>query len=236
MDVLLVFLTFVFAVFTQTAAGFGVALISMPLLTGFVGLEVAAPLVALVALTTRVLMLLRYRAHINLSEVWRLMAAAVVGIPFGLTLFYGLQQHVVEMFLGVVVILYSVFMLLQPDVQRFHNVMWAYGMGFVSGMLAGAYNIGGPPAVIYATARRWPPISFKGNLQGVSLVSGVLIIATRATNQEFTTSVMTFYLAALPAVALGTLLGFWLDQYINAKRFRQAVQILLMIVGIELIV
>ena len=39
-----------FAIFTQSLTGFGSALISMPLLVGLLGIQIAAPLVALVGL------------------------------------------------------------------------------------------------------------------------------------------------------------------------------------------
>jgi uncharacterized protein len=72
------------AVFLQTAMGFGSALVAMPLLISKLGLMTAAPLVALMTLTTRLVMLSRYRATFRLADVWRLMLSAAVGIPLGL--------------------------------------------------------------------------------------------------------------------------------------------------------
>ena len=43
---------------------------------------------------------------------------------------------------------------------------WTYVSGFLSGLLIGAYNTGGPPVVVYADCRRWNSNQFKSNLQG----------------------------------------------------------------------
>ncbi len=224
-----------FAAFVQTAFGFGIALVSMPILTALIGLHIAAPLVALIALTIRLFMIRQYFNHLKLSEVWRLMAAAIIGIPFGFIAYYHVPQHLVESILGVVVVGYATFILIKPKIQRLEHPSWPYSLGFASGILAGAYNIGGPPAVVYATGRQWEPTTFKGNLQAISLVSGFLVIFTRATNQEFTETVFAYYLLALPMILVGIGLGFWSDRRLDTKRFQHIVLYLLMALGISLI-
>ena len=53
------------AVFTQSLSGFGVVLVVMALLLGFLDIRVATPLIALVALTMEVMLLNRYRSEVN---------------------------------------------------------------------------------------------------------------------------------------------------------------------------
>ncbi len=60
-----------FAIFTQSIAGFGLALISMPLLITALGVEVAAPLVALVAITAEMILIIRYRHSIQFRTLGR---------------------------------------------------------------------------------------------------------------------------------------------------------------------
>ena len=80
---LLVVAVIFLAVFTQSLSGFGVALVAMSLLPALIKIQVAAPLVAVVALTIEFFLLLRYRSALNLQVVWRLIAASVFGIPLG---------------------------------------------------------------------------------------------------------------------------------------------------------
>ncbi len=127
-------------------------------------------------------------------------------------------------------------MLVKPRLVWFQHKNWAYGLGFLSGVLAGAYNIGGPPAVVYATGKRWPPVTAKSNLQLISLLSGFLVIATRATNQEFTEIVMGHYLLGLPAIVIGLWVGFSSDGWLNGEGFRRGMLLLLLLIGLHLLI
>ena len=57
------------AIFTQATAGFGLVLVSMPLLVRLLGVHTAMPLVALVGATAEVVTLARYRHTSNLRAV-----------------------------------------------------------------------------------------------------------------------------------------------------------------------
>jgi uncharacterized membrane protein YfcA len=236
LDTLLIAAVIFFSVFTQTASGFGMALIAMPMLTTLVGLPVAAPLVALVGAVVRVGMLLRYHAYFRIADVWRLMLTSVIGIPIGLLLFHRLDNALVESVLGLVVIAYALLALFAPHRQALTGHKWAYSLGLVSGVLSGAYNVGGPPAVIYASGQGWLPITFKGNLQVVTMLSGALVIFARAINREFTAAVLQDFAVSLPAIALGLLAGFVLDGYVNPVVFRKLILILLVAIGAQLLI
>ncbi|MBZ0294744.1 MAG: sulfite exporter TauE/SafE family protein [Anaerolineae bacterium] len=224
-----------FAVFTQSVAGFGLGLIAMSLLVEPLGVEVAAPLIAVVVLTTRIFMVLRYRKKLDLQVVRRLALAAVVAIPIGVFALSAIDQHLVLFCLGVFIIAYAIFALLELKIPEVSHPYWAYGFGFVSGLLSGAYNAGGPPVVIYANSRRWSPAEFKGNLQGFATVSSVMVIGSHLLAHHYTTHIIEIYLYMLPGILVGTALGFSLDRWINPGVFRRIVLLLLIAVGITLI-
>ncbi len=235
MFVIIIFIIIAFSSFVQTASGFGIALIATPLLINQIGIRMTIPLVALIAMLCRVVMLIHYRTHFNLHEVWRLMLAAVLGIPFGFVLYISLDKHTVEILLGLIVIGYALFSLLMPKVPPISDNRWAYLLGFVSGVLGGAYNMGGMPVVIYGTGRKWSPKTFKGNLQVVALVTGVLIIITRGASGEYTPDVLGLMLIGAPATVFGALLGFRSDAYLKGMLFRRMVLMLMLVIGIDLI-
>jgi uncharacterized membrane protein YfcA len=72
-----------FASFTQSVVGFGTAMVGMPLMVMALEIHIAAPLIALLGLTLETIMLLYYRQSVNLMVMWRLIVAAVLGIPLG---------------------------------------------------------------------------------------------------------------------------------------------------------
>ncbi len=223
------------AIFTQTVSGFGLALISMPLLIEALGIQIAAPLVALVAITAEVVLLLRYRHALNFSVVRRLSIASVIGVPVGVFLLPRVDERLMLTLLGLLVTGYALYALARPRLPEIQHPRWAYGFGFASGILSGAYNAAGPPIVIYGSCRRWLPAEFKGNLQGYFLINSVMVILAHALSQHYTPFVWQNYLSALPGIGLGLLLGFSLDRFINPLVFRRIVLVLLVVVGLNLI-
>lgn len=223
------------AIFTQSAAGFGSALVAMPLLTGLVGIRTATPLVALVGFTSELFLLLRYRAAFNWRAVGRLSAASVVGIPLGVYLLRRIDADIVTTGLGLLLVGYALYALFGPTLPQLAHRAWAYGFGFAAGLLNGAYNTSGPPVVLYGNCRRWPPAEFKSNLQGFFLLNSLVTLPTHALNGNFTTLVWHNYLLALPAVALGLWIGSKLGDRLDPGRFRQVVLVLLIVLGLRLL-
>lgn len=223
------------AIVTQSLSGFGLGLVSMALLIEPMGVREAAPLVALVAITSETVILIRYRSAFNLQAVRRLVIASMIGIPLGVLLLKHVSQEIALILLGILLVGYSLYALVSPSLPEIKNPRWAYGFGFVAGLLSGAYNTGGPPYVVYGTCSRWQPTEFKSNLQGIFIVNTLMVIGSHALSSNFTLPVFQDYLIALPAILLGLWLGFRLDQYLNPALFRKLVLVLLLLLGAQMI-
>lgn len=235
MSTALIVVIVTFAVFTQSVAGFGLGLIAMPLLIGILGVQVAAPLIALVAITVEVVLLIHYRHALNLRTLGRLSLASLAGIPIGIFIAAHANERFVLTLLGIVMIFYALYTLTRLRLPAIQHPNWAFGFGFVGGILSGAYNTSGPSVVIYGTCRGWTPPEFKSNLQGYFFVNGMIVILAHTLARHYTPIVWESYVAALPGLGLGLVLGLSLDRYINPVRFRSIVLVLLVIIGINLI-
>ena len=235
MHPLVIALIMFFAIFTQTVAGFGTALISMPLLIASLGASVAAPLVALVALIAEIVLLIRYRHAINLRTVGSLSVASLIGIPLGIFVLQRADERFVLTLLGIIITGYALYALLNLRLPEIKHPTWAYGFGFVCGVLSGAYNTGGPPIVIYGSCRRWSPQEFRSNLQGYFLLNSITTIITHTLAQHYTPVVWQSFLFAFPGAMLGLAVGISIDKYINPVLFRKIVMILLVVLGLNLI-
>jgi uncharacterized protein len=223
------------AAFTQTLSGFGSALVSMSILPSLLGITVASPLVALMSITIEVSLLIRLRSAINLRAVWRLSLAALVGIPIGLALARSVSEDLVLTLLGVILMSYSLYALLAPRLPELNHPTWGFVFGFFGGILSGAYNVAGPAAVIYGNCRRWQPDEFRSNLQAFFLVNDTFVLLNHGLAGNLKPIVWTYYLVALPAIALGIFFGLKLDRRINPDVFRKMVQVLLIVMGLRLI-
>lgn len=234
MHVLLLGIIFL-AVFTQSLAGFGVALIAMALLPDLIGIQRATPLVALIAVTLEFFLLLRYRSALNLNAIWRVALASIIGIPLGLWLLRSISDRIVLAGLGVVIAGYAIYALLDLRLPSLERSFWAYGFGLLAGMLGGAYNTSGPPVIVYGNCRRWEPAEFKSNLQGFFLLNSIMVVVGHVFGRTLTPAVWGDFLWALPAVGLGIFAGISLDRHLDPLRFRKIVLWLLVIMGLRLI-
>jgi uncharacterized membrane protein YfcA len=234
MQLILIFLVTLFASFTHALVGFGSALVAMPILSKIVGVQVAAPLVALIVPTIEISLLIRYREAFNLRVVWRLIAGAVAGIPIGVWALRQVDERIILTILGIVLIAYALYALLRFKLPELQHSSWAYGFGFIAGLLNGAYNTSGPPVIIYGNCRGWGPAEFKANLQGFFTVAGLWVIANHAFNGNLTPFVWQHYLLSSVAIVLGLWLGLKLDRMIDQATFRKIVLVMLIILGVML--
>jgi uncharacterized membrane protein YfcA len=223
------------AVFTQSLSGFGVALVAMALLPALVGIHVATPLVAAVALVMEAVLVLYYRQSLQVHAVWNIALAAVVGTPLGVLFLSHVDERLALTVLGVVIAGYALYALLGLKMPYLDKPLWAYLAGLLGGMLGGAYNTSGPPVIVYADCRRWPPNVFKGNLQGYFIIVSLAIVTSHALNGNFTFQIWQMFLWTLPFVILGIVAGLSLDHWLNPNVFRRVVLILLIVMGIRLI-
>lgn len=235
MPQLLVAAVVLLGAFTQSLAGFGVALVTMALLPGLIGLQTAAPLVALIALALEVVLLARYWRSLRLRPVLQIAGASALSVPLGMVFLRRLDERLALALLGVVIGGYAVFALLSPRLPRLKHPAWAYASGLVAGLLGGAYNTSGPPVIIYGHCREWPPQEFKGNLQGFFLFNSVLIVLGHLWNGSFTPQVWDSFTRLLPVLAVGVVAGLSLDRVIQPALFRKIVLYLLIVLGLRLI-
>ena len=222
-------------VFIQSLCGFGSALVAMALLPVFLSTVTLTPLVALVAVTLQLILLMRYRKAFKLKAITPLIIAALFGIPLGVWALSRLNEQVFLTGLGIVITGYALYGLTSIRMPRLTSPAWAYLAGFLAGLLGGAYNTSGPPVVIYGDCRRWSPAEFKSNLQGFFLVVDSFVVINHAFRGNITSEVVKYYLLALPVIGLGIIAGTSLDRYLNPQTFRKLVLLLLVILGIRLL-
>lgn len=232
---LLVAVIIFLAVLTQSVTGFGLALVSMGLLSQILGIQIAAPLVAMVAVPLEFILLLRHRAALNWQAVWRLSLASALGIPVGILALRHVDQKLILTVLGLILVGYAVYALRSPRLPRLEHSGWAYGFGFVAGLLSGAYNTGGPPAILYGNSRGWEPGEFKSNLQSFFLLNDALVIVGHTLSNHLTPNVWSNFILAVPATALGIVIGLGVERFVNPAAFRRIVLLLLIVLGLRLV-
>ena len=234
---LLLFVVIIFAAaLLQSLSGFAFALITMPLVALVLGIRTATPLVAVAALTVQGINMIRYRSQVNMPEMIRLALAAVVGVPFGVWALINVSESIIRSILGIVMIVYALYTLARPESPYLRSMNWSYVAGFVAGCLGGAYNTSGPPVVVYGSLRQWHKDEFRATLQTFFFFTSVVTLISHFLASNITSTVVEFYLYAIPAMLLGLYLGSKLDRFVDKDRFRLLVVGLILLLGVSLLI
>ena len=216
----------------RAAFGFGNALIAMPLLILLLDIKSATPLVSLIGIITAAAMLFREWRQLELEDTLYLLLASLAGIPVGLLFLVTFPEAIVKGILGLVLMGFGFFSLAGLKLPKIENRLLAIPFGFISGIFGGAYNANGPPIVIYGLLRAWNKERFRATLQGYFLVTGAVISAGHGLSGLWTRQVLTYFLASLPVVILGVLAGEKITSRTSGDRFNQALNLLLILLGI----
>ena len=232
--IILLLIVFAAAVL-QTLSGFGFALIVMPVAVTLLGVDTAVPVVALTALILYSFNLVRYRHIVNWTELKRLGIAVVLGVPVGILLLANLPEATIRFLLGLLLVGYALYVLFAPQVTAVMSPHWGYIAGFCAGCLGGAYNVPGPPVVVYGSASQWPKEQFRAILQSLFFLQGCFVVLghTLAGNLTADTAVTSFY--TIPALLLGIFIGTRFDQRVSQQTFRTFIAVLILILGVTLL-
>ncbi|MFT4623045.1 MAG: putative membrane protein YfcA [Myxococcota bacterium] len=206
----------------QGALGFGFGLTAMALLCIWWPVREAVPVVALLALALNIGLLWRYRDHVQARSAAPLAVGGLLGVPVGLAFLVGAPPKGLELGLGMALLSYVALRLVQPPSAP---PSWSAPLaGVIGGVLHGAFNTGGPPAVLYASARiDWSPIAMKSVLTVYFTTLGVcgvcLLVATGLLGQEQ----IALASVGVPAAVLGGWTGHWAGGSLPERLFRQLV-------------
>ncbi len=223
------------AAFTQSLTGFGLALVSMPLLSMVMSLPQATALVAAVSLGVEMVILWQHRAHLRWQPVRRLVLASFVGVPLGVILLRRLPEAWMLRGLGALLAAYGLYALSGKPLPDLQAPGWGWAAGFVAGALGGAYNTSGPPVILYGHARGWPPETFKANLQAFFLASSSMVFAAHLAAGDIGAATWKQAVFALPALALGLWLGRRAAAFLPPEGFRKMVLVALVLLGLKML-
>lgn len=226
-----------FGVLTQGVSGFGMALVTMAILPSVLGLQIAAPLVALIAICIEAVILYRSWKALTFRDIWLAILLSFISIPIGVRFLKGLDNEWGLRILGAIIALYALYALSGFHLPQAKHPFWQALAGLLSGLMGGAFNTPGPAVIIYADTQRWEPARFRSNLQGYFIVSSVQVIFNHALAGNFTPVVLGWFgKIALPSIIAGLTAGALLEKRIPAQGFRKFVLVLLLVTSLRMVV
>lgn len=221
--------------FVRGAVGFGDALVAMPLLAFVIPTVSSAPLMALSAMLMAGVLLVKEWKHLEFRPAALLTVCAMAGVPVGNMILAMGNERIIKALLGVIVFLFAIWSIKRPTRMLLKSNHSAPLFGLISGVLGGAYNIAGPPLVVYSTLRSWSPAQFRSMMQAYCIVGSVWVVSFHAASGRVTKFVLMHFVVTLPVLILATIAGQRLTRNMNKERFTVWVNICLLLSSVALL-
>lgn len=231
-ELLFLILAVLFAGFVQILAGFGFALLSVPLMALAIPTQEAVVISTVLGLVSSGVQTVKGIGDADWTLVRRMTIAAFAGIPVGFVLYETLSADTLRLLLGIGVLI-AVYLLIRgvDFIGKGSIVEWS--AGFVSGALASSLSTNGPPLVFALQGRRLPIAVFRSTINAIFVISGAATAIVFAVAGDFDRRVGLGIAAALPALVVGVLAGFRVRPLFDEERARQLVLGLLALAGVS---
>ena len=235
-DVIVTFVTLVAAYAIFGIAGFGGALISVPVLAHMLPLTAIVPLLALLDLTAAMINGFTLRAAVARDELLRLVPLMIAGSIAGVILLVTLPQQLLIGTLGVFVVCYAVYGLLAKPRDDRLAPGWVWPLGLLGGLFSGMFGSGGFIYSIYLSRRLREKDAIRATqstLIGLATFTRVVLFSIAGAYSDF--MLLQLALAGIPALLLGVYLGYRLTVGLSLQQFLRVLHVFLLATGCSLI-
>lgn len=217
-------------------AGFGAAMIAMPLIAPFIDFSVAVPSCTLIVLTLNCQVGWTFRKHIQYRYLKGIIWGAVPGVILSVYILDYISENYLKAGMGVFIFLYALWGLLKSsEGEKIIHSAWGYLAGVLSSSLGMAFGFNGPPLAAFIAYCGCPSKSVKGIISGGFIITGIFIVSAKAVTGQIDATVLLIYGAATPAVILGSKLGIWASSYLSEYTYRKLLFVALAGMGLNII-
>lgn len=242
MEYIVIFMAWMLAGFVNNVAGFGAAMVAMPIIaiwssvTGY-SISVAVPSCTLIVLALNMQLAWSHREHITVRKIRSLILGGIVGTMVGVSVLHSLSETVLQAGMGIFLVIYSLWGWLTDEKINFTvHPNWGIVAGFFSTIFGIAFGFNGPPLIVYVAATKWPKEAVKGVLATAFIFSCLIILAGQISAGLQTFSTILIFLLALPGVLLGGLGGIIFSKNMGEKSYRKVIYGALICMGSSLVV
>lgn len=222
------------AIVVYLVAGFGFALLAMPIMTFAVPVEQAVAVVLLLAIVSTGHQAIVHRRSVRVPLARRLAISSFAGMPVGLWILNVVDDGTLRVVLGVAVLIATA--MLVRDVTLDHvGPALDYSAGFVSGVANASIGTNGPPLVFDLQSRRLAPTEFRATIAAVFALGNLFTFALFVVDGKITRDVLVAAGVAFPAWFAGAAIGRALQPRVPERHFRRIVLGLLVVTGITTI-
>ena len=217
---------------TYGLAGFGFALVSVPIMIIFLSPKVVVPIIVIRSFVISLIILFEARKWVDLKRIWPLMIAGVAGIPIGTYLLITLDASIVKILIGSVTIPFAIASLAGFKKHIRSEKLAFAPVGLISGLLTTSTSLSGPPVILFFVNQDVEKQKFRANLVAYFTVLDLVAIPAFMIGGVITTAVINHALWFLPATILGAITGIKLAHRVSEKLFRNIALVIIIFAGL----
>jgi len=217
-------------------AGFGSALISIPLLALFLPIKLVIPVVLVVDFVATASTGLRFRRDIALDELKPIIVPMMLGLAAGVTLLVQLPARWILLALGLFIFGYGAYSLITRARSRRYSKWWSLPVGLSGGVISGLFGMGGPMYVVYLARRIAEPPRLRATLSTIfSLNAAARLMLFLFSGLLLQLEVWIAALYLLPFMALGLFIGHRIHLRLDRTQIARLVSLLLLGTGVSIL-
>jgi uncharacterized membrane protein YfcA len=222
--------------FVQGLSGFAFGLVATSFWAWMLAPQQVVPLVVLGSLIGQCTSILGVRRNISVGRVSPFVIGGLAGVPLGASLLQAMNAQAFRAIFGLGLILFCTLMLRAERLPKVQAGRSADGcIGFVSGTLAGACGMGGPPMTLWCSLRTWDTATQRATFQAFFIVMQIQVLALYAWHGVIDRPLMSIFLALAPAIVAASWLGSRLARRFSDRKFQRLVFLLLLGSGVMLL-
>lgn len=207
-----------------SATGFGIAMTAMPISL----LAISDPQTAVVVVNTGgvsagILIAIQARKDIPYREIVPIVAAGVLGVPFGVAILKFADPSIIRIGIAVLILLLAALSLKEFQGEIPFSAILGVAAGFIVGATLTAFAVGGPLIVLFLLARNIGRRSVRGAMALYLLVIAGIGVFAYALAGLYTIERLTLVGIVLLPSFIGFGLGALLIQRMNERIFRYVV-------------
>lgn len=215
---------------------FGAALFTIPVLSHFFPLDFVLPMAVLLDVSAALALGRRFSRDADKSELKWLAPFSLAGAALGVTLLVTLPRNATLLALGIFLLTYGAYSLIEGIPTRMVSRRWAPVAGFAGGTMGTLFGVGAPPYAIYLTRRLTDMAALRATLSNMVLLS----VSIRALVFTVSGLMLADRLIGFALLVPFALAGLWVGNRIHGRISRAAllrfVAVLLLLMGVSLIV
>ncbi|WP_413701883.1 sulfite exporter TauE/SafE family protein [Psychromonas sp. KJ10-10] len=241
MDITIIILSLIIALgaFTQGLTGFGLALVSVPLLSLTIDAKMAVPIAGIFGWLVTMPIVWKMRHHVQYRAGLILVAGSIPASFVGAKLLANLPSTYILITMGVVLIVSSIHSMrsTKPLFKKTSTPV-TLTAGFCSGVLGASVGEAGPPVIAYTSMQPWTADQAKSTLAFFFMLQMIGAIISFQYEGLITDDVKHYIMWMMPSFIVGMVAGM-VGYHLLQKRkinYHHIVHRLLFVIGCVLII